>query len=114
VRDDTERLLDILEAIERVEKYTASGRASFDADELVQTWVVHHLQIIGEAARHISMELRDRHPDIRWPDIIAMRNILVHEYFELDQEELWATAQRDLPELKAKVEAVLRERQSDC
>ncbi len=49
MRDDRERLLDILEAIERIEKYTARGRSVFDEDELIQTWVLHHLQIIGEA-----------------------------------------------------------------
>ena len=49
MRSDRERLLDVIEAIERIEKYTAQGREAFERDELVQTWVVHHLQIIGEA-----------------------------------------------------------------
>ena len=51
MRDDRERLLDILEAIERIERYAARGREAFENDELLQTWVVHHVQIIGEAAR---------------------------------------------------------------
>ena len=51
MRDDRERLQDILEAIERVEKYTARGREVFERDELVRTWIVHYIQIIGEAAR---------------------------------------------------------------
>ena len=51
MRDDYQRLLDIREGIERIEKYTAGGRIEFDHSELVQTWVLHHLQIIGEAAR---------------------------------------------------------------
>lgn len=51
MRDDRERLLDIVEAIERIEKYTVRGRTAFDEDELIQTWVLHHLQIIGEAVR---------------------------------------------------------------
>jgi uncharacterized protein with HEPN domain len=49
MRDESERLRDILEAIERVEKYAARGRAAFDEDELVQTWMVHHIEVIGEA-----------------------------------------------------------------
>jgi uncharacterized protein with HEPN domain len=49
VRSDRERLLDILEAIERIEKHTAKGRQAIEHDELLQTWVVHHVQIIGEA-----------------------------------------------------------------
>lgn len=47
MRDLRERLLDILEAIERIEKYTIRGRDAFEQDELIQTWIVHHLQIIG-------------------------------------------------------------------
>ena len=57
MRDDRERLRDILEAIERIEKYAARGRSVFDEDELIQTWVVHHLQIIGEAVRALAMKL---------------------------------------------------------
>ena len=54
MRDDRERLFDILEAIERIEKYTSDGLKAFDDNELIQTWVLHHLQIIGEAARALS------------------------------------------------------------
>ena len=57
MRDDRERLLDILEAIERIEKYTSKGREVFKDDELIQTWVVHHLKIIGEATRALSSEI---------------------------------------------------------
>ncbi|GAC1640562.1 MAG: hypothetical protein NVS4B9_33140 [Ktedonobacteraceae bacterium] len=50
----------------RIEKYTQSGRTLFDHDELVQTWVIHHLEIIGEAARSIPQEYRRSHPEIAW------------------------------------------------
>ena len=53
MRDVSERLGDIQEAIARIMKYTNQGRAKFDQDELIQTWVVHHLEIIGEATRSI-------------------------------------------------------------
>jgi uncharacterized protein with HEPN domain len=49
MRDRRERILDMLEAVERIERYAAKGRSEFEKDELIQTWVVHHLQIIGEA-----------------------------------------------------------------
>ena len=54
MRDDREWLLDILESIERIEKYSSRGRQTFEEDELIQSWIVHHLQIIGEALRSIS------------------------------------------------------------
>ena len=107
MRRDRQRLEDILEAIERIEKYASGGRATFDRDELVQTWVLHHLQIIGEAVRGLSDEIRSAHPDIPWAQIAAMRNILVHDYFGIDLEEVWAAVVRDLPQLKAKIAAAL-------
>jgi uncharacterized protein with HEPN domain len=107
LRRDRQRLEDILEAIERIEKYASGGRATFDRDELVQTWVLHHLQIIGEAVRGLSDEIRSAHPDIPWAQIAAMRNILVHDYFGIDLEEVWTAVVRDLPQLKTKIAAAL-------
>lgn len=57
MRDDRERLLDIQEAIERIQKYAERGRETFERDELIQTWILHNLQILGEAARAISADL---------------------------------------------------------
>jgi uncharacterized protein with HEPN domain len=107
LKRDRQRLEDILEAIERIEKYASGGRESFDRDELVQTWIVHHLQIIGEAVRGLSEEIRSAHPDVPWSQIAAMRNILVHDYFGIDLEEVWAAVARDVPTLKAKVVTIL-------
>lgn len=78
-------------------------------DELIQTWVVHHIQIIGEAARRLSEEARLKHDEIPWPAIIAMRNILVHDYFTVDVEEVWSTVERDLPPLKAEILSMLED-----
>jgi uncharacterized protein with HEPN domain len=88
VRDDRSRLLDVIEAIERIERYAARGREAFDRDELLQTWVVHHIQIVGEAVRKLSDALRSEHPEIPWAEIIGMRNIVVHDYFGVDTEEV--------------------------
>jgi len=84
MRDDQRRLLDIAEAIERIEKYASKGREAFEGDELIQSWIVHHLQMTGEAARAISSELKDEHSEMPWQQIVGMRNILVHRYFEVD------------------------------
>jgi uncharacterized protein with HEPN domain len=100
MRDDYQRLLDIREAIERIEKYTAAGRQAFEGNELVQTWVLHHLQIIGEAARALSSQCKARQPDIPWEKINGMRNILVHHYFGIDTEIVWAAVENELPKLK--------------
>jgi uncharacterized protein with HEPN domain len=106
MRSNKERLLDILEAIEQIEKYTASGRESLQ-NELVQVWVIHHLQVIGEAVRALADEMRESHPDIPWTQIIGMRNILVHRYFGIDEDIVWTAIDKDLPTLKQKVKVLL-------
>ena len=94
MRNDPDRLLDIREAIERVYRHTAAGRAAFAADELVQTWVVHHLEIIGEAVRALSDEFRTRYPEVPWREIVRMRNVLVHTYFSIDLERVWSVVEK--------------------
>lgn len=110
MRDVTERLRDIVDAIANVERYARRGRESFERDELIQTWIVHHLQIIGEAAAKLGTQFHGAHPEVPWPQIVALRNILVHEYFGIDLDEVWATVERDLPCLKAQVQALLGNR----
>jgi len=66
MRDYNERLLDILEAIENIEKYASRGHETFEHDELIQTWIVHHLQIIGEAASALPDSFRDKYPEVPW------------------------------------------------
>lgn len=108
MRDDRQRLLDIIEAIERIEKYVPRGRQTFEKDELIQTWILRHLQIIGEAARNLSDKLRNEHPEVPWSQAIGMRNVLVHNYFQMDFGMVWSAVTRDLPEFKRKIEAILQ------
>lgn len=107
MRNDKDRLLDIKEAIEKIEQYASSGEDKFKNDELLQIWVVHHLQIIGEATRKLSDEFLQTHPDVPWSQIIAMRNILVHDYFSVDADEVWSVVVTDMPVLKQNVDEIL-------
>ena len=107
MRDDRQRLLDILEAITNIRKYSSEGQQRFLQDELVQVWVVHHMQIIGEAAARISPQLSERFPSVPWADIVAMRNILVHQYFGIDLAEVWSTIEGDIPQLEASLRSML-------
>jgi uncharacterized protein with HEPN domain len=107
VRSDRERLLDILEAIDRINAHKADRKLEFDSDELLQIWFVHHLQIIGEAAYRISDKTRTQYPDVPWGQMIGMRHILVHGYFDIDLEIVWNAAQVNLIQLKEQISTIL-------
>ncbi len=107
MRSDRELLEDLLEALVHIERYACRGRAAFDADELVRTWIVHHLQIVGQACRGLSAEFMRQHPQIPWTRIIGMRNILVHHYFGIDSEAVWQVVEHELPGLQRALELIV-------
>lgn len=107
MRDDSEWLLDILEAIEKIEKYSSQGYSAFKDDELKQIWIIHHLQVIGEASNNLSKTFTDGNKEVPWADIVGLRNILVHQYFGIDLERVWETVDLYLPTLKKQVERIL-------
>lgn len=109
MRDDRERLLDIVEAIDRIQEQATRGRHIFETDKLVQTWMVHHIEIMGEATRAVSKELQMRCPKIPWREMVAMRNVLAHDYFGIDIEQVWTTVQSDLPALKGQIQTILHD-----
>jgi uncharacterized protein with HEPN domain len=106
LRSDRERLFDILEAVERIEAQAARGRAAFADDELVQTAVIRWVEIIGEATRGLTDDLRQTHPEVPWRQMVAMRNVLIHGYFDIDVDLVWSVAQNDLPKLGAQIRAI--------
>ena len=73
MRSDRERLIDIPEAIEKIERYVSRGRNAFDSDELLQVWVIHHLQTVGEAASKLDRNFQNNCPEIPWAQIVAGR-----------------------------------------
>jgi len=97
MRDGNERLLDMLEAIEEIERYAIRGRDAFLQDELVQVWMVHHLQIIGEAAARLPSRLRSASPGVPCKQVTGLRNVLVHAYFRVGPLEVWVVVDRDIP-----------------
>ncbi len=109
MRNDKERLIDIVESIDRIQRYSKRGRNSVEGNELVQTWIVHHIEILGEAARGVSEDFRKRHPEVPWREMVSMRNVLAHEYVGFDIERVWATVERDLPPLRRQIERIIAE-----
>jgi len=109
MRDPRERLQDILEAIGHIERYVIRGRQAFEKDELIQNWFVRHLQNIGEGVRALPPDVLAKAPAVPWAKIMGMRHILVHDYFNVDTELVWDVIERDLPDLKRSVKAILKE-----
>ena len=108
MRNDTERLRDIQDAIDKIEKYTTRGKEEFFANELIQGWMLLQLQIIGEAMRSMDSIIYTQHPEISWRDIIDFRNLLVHEYFRVDLNIIWKIIEQELPLLKDQINSILR------
>jgi uncharacterized protein with HEPN domain len=98
----------IQDAIERIERHlTGISREEFFRGELVQDAIVRQLEIMGEAAGHVSLQARQMHPEIPWSQIVGMRNRLVHAYFQVDLAIVWEIVEGDLPPLKQQVEDML-------
>jgi uncharacterized protein with HEPN domain len=98
VDDDLQK--DITLSAERIESYIVGiTREQLQTDFKTQDAIVRNIEIIGEAARQLSDEFRNAHPQVPWSDIIAMRNILAHAYHSVALDEVWRAATIDAPEL---------------
>ncbi len=109
MRRTDERLQDIVDAIVAIDRYATRGQEVFEHDELIQVWIAHNLQIIGEAVNALPEDLLNRYSEIPWARIVGFRNIVVHEYFRLDLNLLWAIVQNSLPPLREVVNRMLIE-----
>lgn len=111
MRDYKLYLNDILEATQRIEKYTK--RLTFEkleTDTLVIDGVVRNLEIIGEAAKNVPAHVKERYPETEWKKIAGLRDILAHEYFGIDLEVVWDIIKNKLPILKLQVHQILNKR----
>ena len=104
---DRRRLRDILTAVDSIERYTSAGRVSFEASEPIRSHVLLQLQIIGEATASLNTVFREQHPNVPWRRIIALRNLLVHQYWHVDDERVWRITQENLPQLRTSIEQIL-------
>ena len=108
-RDWKLRVEDILEAINKIERYTANmSLNNFLADEKSSDAVVRNLEIIGEAARNIPEDICLRFPNVPWDKMRGMRNMLAHEYFGVSLPIIWQTIKDDLPPLVNPLKEVLK------
>ncbi|WP_448601360.1 HepT-like ribonuclease domain-containing protein [Thermoflexus hugenholtzii] len=101
-------LQDILDACDAIQRFLQrTDETAFMQDELIQSAVLQKLIVIGEAAARLPRSFTEQHPELEWADILAFRNIAVHEYFALDWQIVWVTATEDVPLLRQKIQALL-------
>ena len=101
---DKMRLEHILEAIDRLQTHAGSlSREELEADVLRYYGIVKNIEIIGEAARMLSDDFKNAQPDVPWLSISNMRNFLVHEYFQVDSDTVWAVIHSDIVDLKTNI-----------
>ena len=104
---DFDLLTGIVEVAGNIEGFASRGREELDREVLVQYAVAHALVLTGEAAGKLSMELRERYPDVPWRQIVALRNIVVHEYDRIDLDVVWDVVEREVPRLAERVRTIL-------
>ena len=103
-------LSDILECIDLINNYLrGTTKEEFFNDFIRKDAVFRRLEIIGEAGKNISSTIKNRHPEVPWPQICGMRNKLVHEYFGVNYKKVWQTAAEDLETLKKQMEIIFKE-----
>ena len=112
--DDRVRLHHMLDAACEALGFAAGRhRRDLDTDRMLVLALVKAIEIIGEAGATVSIEGRDATPDVPWPEIVGMRNRLVHAYFDVDLDVVWTTVRHDLPPLVEALQAALKERKPD-
>lgn len=108
MRHEASYLKDILRATEKIEAITsASSESAFLADDVLPAAVLHHLTVIGEAINRLSPELRHRHPEVPWRQIVSVRHRIVHAYFDLDLQIVWTAAVDEIPHLREQIAGIL-------
>lgn len=110
-RDPQVYLNDILSAIERIATYSKAGKKRFFAEGLLQDAIVRQLSIVGEAASKLSKATKDMAPDIPWKEIVGTRNIVIHDYSDINLDTIWATVKKDLPTLRRAVRQIIMKSQ---
>jgi len=108
MKDDTVYLKHILDAIDLIGEYLRYvNYDEFMNNRMFQDAVTREIEIIGEATKNLSLEVRDGNPNIPWKKIARMRDKLIHGYFGVDPDAVWMTARKDIPMLREEIARII-------
>lgn len=108
MKNDKVLLIHIVESIEQIKTYVP-GKDDFYGSRLIQDAVIRNLEIIGEAVKNISNELRLQHKDIPWREMAGLRDVLIHNYFGVDLRTVWNVVHKELPLVNRKVKGIIED-----
>lgn len=109
MKDDKFYIINILESIEKIQSYTKDGKDFFMANTLIQDAVIRNFEIIGEATKKISLDLRSKYTNIPWKNIAGLRDILIHDYLNVDINQVWNIIEFNLNELNLNLKRLINE-----
>ncbi len=89
-------LMHVLECIDWIESYTRDGYTAFSESRQIQDAVIRNFEVMGEATKRLSQAVRDAHPEVPWRRVAGFRDVLIHDYFGIDLDEVWGVVQIDL------------------
>src|ERR1700731_2257664 len=107
MRDTSEQLRRIQNAITKIDGYVKKGRTRFDKEEEVRLSIIRYLQTISEAAQAIPHDFKAHHSAIPWKQMISFQDFLTFYYIEVDRDNLWKIAAQDIPHLNPKIDSAL-------
>ena len=108
MKDQQVYLSDILERIRRIELFTVDGHEAFNQSLVIQDAVIRSFEVIGEAVKRLSPDLTQRYTEIPWRQIAGFRDVPIHDYGDVDLDEVWEVIDKNIPALKQAVEELLK------